>query len=117
MIEKTIDKCQQSNNTYSPLRHLGHLETLRIFSALAVVVKLFLHCMPANAAECFFSDAEIRSNDMLRKALQEFRILFCKIFIALFSGQADVCIQSFLVSKSMIVVQFSRHLNYSWNFI
>jgi len=47
---------------------------------------LFLEDVPFDAAKGVFSDAEVRCNDMLRKALQQFGITVHKVGITLLCG-------------------------------
>jgi hypothetical protein len=45
---------------------------------------LFVYRLVAYAAKGFFGNAKIRGNDMLRKALQKFRVTVCEISKAFF---------------------------------
>lgn len=66
--------------------------------------ELFFCGLVTDAAERFLGNSEVRSDDMLWKALDEFRILLGEIGIAFFGGQTNGSVQSFLRSDGMILI-------------
>ena len=69
-------------------------------------VKLFFQCLGSNPAECFLGDAEVGSNDMLRKALQEFRILSVSGVVAM-ALMYWISISSLVYQKNLAGCHFS----------
>jgi pimeloyl-ACP methyl ester carboxylesterase len=79
----------------------------RSFTGLAGI--LFFCYVTTNAAKCFFSNSKIGSNDVLRKALQKFRIGLYQFRVTLLDSATSLELYKQIPNSVLIYYPDSAH--------